>query len=216
MAIAAAEGEVYQVVLQGRQEGQEVMNVIHFQTPTGSSDVELHLLRALIICLLSNLRPAMNSYYKFERAIGKRVSPTLGPPIEMLPQEGEVVQGQSAGDGLPTFVSGLVSIRGERGGREGLGRMFLPGVPEASTSGSFIVEESPYWNAILAYVTCVIAEFMKAVGPGSANQWNIGVMSRKIGGEKPPYNAAGFSRAIALTPRLLLATTRSRKVGRGS
>lgn len=216
MAQTAAAGEVYEVVMEGRQEGQQVLNVMHFRARGPVDDVELRLLRALVICLLTQLRPLMGANYQFVRCVGKRVSPDLGPIIESLPEAGEGVQGADEGDTLPTYVSIVVNIHSTRGGRSGRGRMFIPGVPESASQGSFIPTDNPYWAGIIAYLQCVASQFIHPTELAEANTFDIGVMSRKIGGPKPPYLATGFARATALKPNNALATTRSRKVGHGS
>jgi hypothetical protein len=216
MPQTAAAGEVYEVVLEGRQESQQVLNVMHFQARGPVDDVELRLLRALVICLLTTLRPIMGANYQFVRCYGKRVTPDLGPIVESLPESGEAVQGADEGDTLPTYVSVVVNIHSTRGGRSGRGRMFIPGVPESASQGSFIPTDNPYWTAIRAYLECVATQFIAPSELAEANKWAMGVMSRKIGGAKPPYTINGFARATALKPNNALATTRSRKVGHGS
>lgn len=209
-------GAIWEVVLEGTQERQQVMNVMHFRVVTAVDDMEVRLLRALIVCLLTILRPVMGSNYQFVRAMGKRVSPDVGPIVELRAESGEEVQGDDAGDTLPSFVSVCTNIHTTRGGKSGRGRMFIPGVPEGATQGSFVEETNPYWTQILAYLACVASQFVKPNVETGSNVIQLGVMSRKIGGTKPPYLAAGFAAATRLTPNLKLASSNSRKVGRGS
>lgn len=216
MPVTAAAGEVYEVVMEGRQEGQQVLNVMHFRARGPVDDVELRLLRAMVVCLFTTLRPSMGSTYQFVRCYGKRVVPDVGPLVESYPEAGEVVQGGDEGDTLPSYSSIVVNIHTTRGGRVGRGRMFIPGIPESATVGSFVETTNPYWAQILAYLACVAAAFVTPSELAEANKWQMGVMSRKIGGPKPPYLTTGFAPATALKPNNALATTRSRKVGRGS
>lgn len=209
-------GAIWEVVLEGTQERQQVLNVMHFRMVTAVDDVEARLLRALVVCLLTVLRPQMGSNYQFVRVHGKRVSPDVGPVVELGPEVGDVLQGASEGDTEPTFVSVCVNIHTVRGGRSGRGRMFLPSVPEGATTGSFVEETNPYWTAVLAYLACVAGQFVHPTLDVGSNIIQMGVMSRKIGGAKPPYLAAGFAAATKLIPNLKLASTNSRKVGRGS
>lgn len=212
----AAQGEIYEVVLEGKQEGQQVLNVMYFRAVTPSDSVEVRLLRALVECFVTTLVPAMNSNYEYQRCIGKRVFPDVGPLLEITSNQGDVTAGAATGDGEPTFVSALVNIHTTRGGRSGRGRMFIPGVPEGGTLGSFLNSEAPFWTALLAYVACVTTKFITSGDPPAANTWDIGVMSRKIGGAKAPFTAQGFAPATRLVAKLQLASTNSRKVGRGS
>lgn len=209
-------GVVWEVVMEGRQEGQQVLNVWHFRTRTSVDDMELRVLRACIDCLLTTLRPVLGSNYQFVKARGKRVAPDVGPIVEVLPAANEDIQGDSEGDTLPTFASLCVNIHTTRGGRSGRGKFFLPGIPEGATSGSYIETTNPYWVAVAAFLACLAGKFIKANEPLGTNDVEIGVMSRKIGGVKPPYLLTGFAPATGFKPRNIVGTTNSRKVGRGS
>lgn len=215
MPTSADVGEIWEVTLEGRQEGQQVMNIMHFRMDTAIDDVEEKLLRALVECLIA-LLPFAASSYQYVRCIGKQVAPIVGPIIEIGQEEGDVIQGGSTGDAMPSFVSVCANIHTTRGGRSGRGRMFIPAVPENSTQGSFIPTTNPYWDAILAYVACVASKFIHVNEPLSAEQISIGVMSRKIGGAKPPYTINGFAPATKIIPSNKLSHNVSRKVGRGS
>lgn len=215
MAVIAAPGEVWQVKIKCRFEGQEVLNVLHFASAAGSNDVLAQLLQAITNCFILNLLPGLGAAFKLESTVGHRVSPDVGPEIEFIPDQNQDVDGGVDSDTLPTFNSCVVSIRTVRGGRSGRGRMFLSGIPESSTTASKITVPSAYWSAVLAYIACVIAAFVKSTAP-AANEWQLGVMSRKIGGATEPYLAAGFAAATGLQPHPEIATTRSRKVGHGS
>lgn len=215
MATAADVGEIWQVTLEGRQEGQQVMNIFHFRMDTQIDNVEEKLLRALVECLYA-LLPFAAATYQYVRCTGKQVAPILGPVIEIGQEEGDVIQGGSVGDSMPTYVSVCAGIHTTRGGRTGRGRMFIPAVPENSTQGSFIPTGNPYWTAILAYVACVAEKFIHINEPLSAEQISIGVMSRKIGGTKPPFDIDGFAPAVRIVPLNRLSHTVTRRVGRGS
>lgn len=212
---AAAVGDIYQVLLQGTIENQQCENVLYFRCNVATDDVEGDLIRAIVHCFLTHLVPVMGSTYKFVRALGKRVTPDVGPDVEGGAVGAEVTIGGAEGDAEPSFVSALVSIQTERGGRSGKGRMFIPGVPEEATTASFINPGAAFWLGLVAYVACVVEAFTHVEPFAPVQHWSIGVMSRKIGGVKPPFNALGFSPATKLTPKALLATTRSRKIGHG-
>jgi hypothetical protein len=216
MATPAAQGEVWEVVIEGRQEGQQVLNVMFFQAIDAVDDMELRLLRAMIICILTTLRPVMGNSYQLVKVSGKRITPDVGPVIEVLPLSGEATQGGSEGDTLPAHCSICINIHSVRGGRSGRGRHFVPGVPEDATQGSYILDTNPYWTAILAYVACVAEKFITGASELGSNRIALGVFSRKIGGVKAPFVATGFARATRLVPRNIIGSTNSRKVGRGS
>lgn len=216
MAMPASAGEIYEVVQHQRQEGQEVLNVMYFRCVTAVDDLEVRLLRALIICLTTLLRPTMGSNWQFVKMSCKRVTPDLGPVFELGPEPTDQLQGAAEGDTLPTHDSICVNIHTTRGGRSGRGRMFLAGIPEGATSGSAIETSNPHWTAILNYLACVAAAFVHPTLDTGSNIIQLGVMSRKIGGVKAPFLGTGFAPATRLIPRNLIGTTNSRKVGRGS
>lgn len=215
MAAPAAVGAIVQVRIVGRQEEQQVLNVLHFRTESGDVDFIIHLLTVILNCLVTSFLPGAGAAYTLEKVEGMQVSPTVGPWFEVSPDPEGVIQGQSAGDTESTVLSCVMSIRTEGAGRSGRGRIFMPAIPEASAAGSFITPESPYWTAVLAFAACLMSNFHYTSFPPT-NSWQFGVMSRKIGGAKPPFLAAGFHSVTSITPQRLIATTRSRKVGRGS
>lgn len=216
MAVAAAAGEIHEVVLKQRQEGQEVLNVLHFHCDTAVDDMETRLLLALITCLTTVLRPAQGSNWQVVGARGKRVFPDVGPIYEVAPPEVDEIQGEALGDTSPTFVAIVVNIHSLRGGRRGRGRMFLAGVPEGATNGSHIEETNPYWTVIINYLACVAGAFIHSATDLDTNQVSLGVLSRAEGNDKPPYTAGQWARATKLVPNNLLKTQNSRKIGHGN
>lgn len=212
--VAAAAGEVWRVLLQGRIEEQLCENVLFFRAATPDPDVLAGLLADLIECFLTGLVPALGSTYTFEQAVAQRITPTMGAEVIFTPDNTFSVQGAAAGDAEPSFVSALISLRSNRAGRSGRGRMFIAGIPEGETTASLINSEGALWAALLAFIVCMLGKFISPDVP-PAGQWEWGVFSRKIGGTKDPFSALGFAPMIAATPKQLLATTRSRKIGHG-
>lgn len=216
MATPEVANVVWEVVVEGRQESQQCLNVWHFRTRTSVDDMELRVLKACMECVLTVLRPIMGSNYQLVKVRGKRVSPDLGPIVEVFPEPTDEVQGESEGDTLPSYSSLLVNIHTTRGGRSGRGKMYIAGVPEGATTGSYAETTNPYWIGIAAFLACLAGKFIKANEPLGTNDVEFGVMSRKIGGLKPPYLLTGFASATKFIPNNVLSTTRSRKVGKGS
>lgn len=212
-SINAAVGDLFQVRVKGFQEGQETNNVLHFRCAAASSDVELHLILVLIQCFVTHLLPAWSNQWTLDTVIWKRVSPTLSPEFVASATTGET--GALTTDSLPTFNAALVSIRTAEGGRSKRGRMYLAGIPESATLKSSFDLTGATWLAILAFVNCLVDKFIDNGELGS-DRFVMGVYSRKIGGAAFPYGAAGFTPAVSLNAVALVATMRSRKVGRGS
>lgn len=212
-SIPGAVNDMFQVRVKGFQEGQETNNVLHFVCTTATTDVELHLILVLIECFVTHLLPAWSNKWTLDTVVWKRVSPTLSPEFITVPAEAAL--GALSGDSLPTFNAALVSIRTAQGGRSKRGRMFLAGIPESATIGSRFDLTNATWLAIVAFLACLAEKFVTNE-PIGTDQFKIGVYSRKLGGATFPYQMAGFTPAINLSSVALIATMRSRKVGKGS
>lgn len=218
---AASHGDLYQVRIVGAIEGQETNNVLNFMcdSAAGDSDTELHLVKAILECFVTNLIPVMSSAWELRGALWKRTGPTLGNEFETGPETSGI--GAGNGEALPSYCSALLSIKTSLGGRSGRGRMFLPGIPENMTAGSLISSELALWAALLAFSLCCVEKFAQIGAPSPPtgttfpNIWKMGIYSRKLGNPKTPYTLAGFHPMVSMTPKRELATTRSRKIGHG-
>lgn len=208
-------GTIHQLDMLMRLEGQRVMNSFFMRVDTTVDSMEERALRILMECYLNSLIPASGSNLQIVSARGKEVAPTLGPIYEIAPEVTDVVQGASEGDTMPSHDSLTINLHTERGGRSGRGRIALPGIPEGASQGSYIPAVNPYWLAVAAFVVCMANGFMHIGDPPAPNQLSWGVMSRKIGGLKPPYTVGGFALITRAVPRNIIGTTNSRKQGRG-
>lgn len=213
MAIPVAAGQVVQVLIQGRIEGQLCENVTYFRAQAADVDVLLNLLAKVATCMLAMV-PILNPSYTLERVKGKIVSPAVGLEDEWTPEPTDTVTGEAAGDGLPSYCAALISLRTLRPGRTGKGRMYIAGVPEGATTLSNIISGSPLHTALAAFAACLLTQFAHKDLP-VAGDYEWGVMSRKIGGAKPPFLPDGFAYIVDTRVNLALATMRTRKVGRG-
>lgn len=210
---SAAVNDAYQVRVIGRQEGVETNNVLHFITRSGDTDVETHLIAVMIECFIDNILPALSEDWSLIEARWKKVSPTLG--VEHVYTPTGTLTGGAAVNAFPTYVSALTSIRTLLGGRTHRGRMFLAGIPKDAGDNSQINTAGSFWTALLAWLSCIATNFIHTGSPGT-NEWSMAVYSRLTGGSSLPYGGTGFTAVSSLTANQLLATTRSRKVGRGS
>lgn len=222
MATPGTVGTLHEVVVHMRQQGQQVLNVWHFQVETAVDDLEVRLLRALLECYLTVLLPGSGSLLSVERITGMQVGPTLGPMYEIGPEEEDVLVGAATGDTLPTHDSVSISIRSTRAGRSGRGRKQLPGIPEGATVGSTISTAHAYWGVILAFVACVAGKFINTNDLTEPNTISVGVLARTLkpadaqGKRKAPWPIDTFARATRIVATPKVGTTNSRKVGRGS
>jgi hypothetical protein len=211
--ITAAVGDLYQVRVMGRQEGQQTQNVLHFLAATAIDDVELRLIAALAECFVTHLIPQLSSAWALEKIAWKKVAPTLGVDHETVP-EGTLVGGGSASV-LPSFATAVVSERTLTGGRSHRGRFSLAGIPEPATTGSQFDTSHAFWAALVAFVACVGTKFILG-DPPAANSFSLQVYSRKLGGSAFPYTTPGLTEVESLVLSQLVGTIRSRKVGRGA
>jgi hypothetical protein len=213
--ITAAINEVWQVKAHYTLEQQEVLNVMHFQAPAGDTDVWVHLLAVIGQCIITSLLPGLTPGLRFEKLTAMKVAPDIGPQWEWFPDPTGTIQGLVTGDSLPSYCSGVISIQTTRGGKSGRGRMYIAGIPEAGTVGSFLSPEAATWLALVAFVGCIASHFGQSTTHTNGD-WVFGVLSRKLGNPKPPYTVAQFAQFTLMKPSRALGTTRSRKVGRGS
>jgi len=213
MPVNAATGDVFQVKLVGTIEGQQCINTYYFlMTGSGDADVLTHLVLVMLQCFIDNMLPVLPTIYTLEKAVWRQVSPTLGPEVETIPS------GSTSGVGgpaLPSYCSALISLHTVRPGRSGRGRLFIAGIPEDQTINSNLDPAGPYWAALIAFALCLVTNFIPADPGTGAEEWSMQVLSRKLGGNTPPYAGAGFASVSAIAPQRLIATTRSRKLGRG-
>jgi hypothetical protein len=212
MPEAAAVGDAYEVRINGRTDGQETTNVWHFVCTGADPDPLTNLVLVFVACFVDNLLPVLTSNWVLEDVRWKRVSPTLGIETITVPPGAGAGAGNAAA--LPSMNSLCISLRTLLGGRSGRGRKYIAGIPEAATTNSTFDAAHAFWIAALAFAACVLANFKPGDPPG-APSWAVSVYSRKLGGNSLPYGAAGFHAIQAMTPDSVIATTRSRKVGRG-
>jgi hypothetical protein len=213
MAVLAATGDQWQVVVEGHQAGQLEVQVWNFRSRAADTDVLTHLVIALIQCYVTHMIPVFSADYTMEQVRWKKVAPVLGP--EFISTDGLPQVGAGSDDALPTFCAALLSLRTNQGGRSHRGRKFLPAIPEDQTTDNRISSDSEYWAALAAFIICVAGKFITPIGGGGSN-FEVGVYSRKIGGSAFPYGDNGFTPLSAIERVALIATQRSRKEGRGA
>jgi hypothetical protein len=214
MPVAAAVGDLFEVRLVGKMEGQETDNVFHFACVGASSDVELYLIVVMVNCFIDNLLPVLSSAWSFEKVVWKKVSPTLG--VENVYTTDLPAAGGGSAAALPSYASAVISKRTAQGGRSHRGRFYIAGIPEDATTNSTINPGGAFWTALASFITCVITNFVHPDPAGGTNLFDLGVYSRKIGGSTFPLGASGFTAVTQLVRVAELGTTRSRKLGRGA
>jgi len=212
--VAAATGDMFQLRIVGRQEGQETNNVLHLVAASPSDDVETHLIAVMAQCFITNIIPSLTSAWSFREIRWKKVGPTLGPELIYPITSGGV--GGASGPNMPTTNAVCCSIHTLEGGRSKHGRLYLAGIPDDATANSILNEAGEFFTAVVAFLACIATNFIVGDPPPSTNAFQLGVYSRKLGSPSFPYTSAGFTPAASFSINDVLATMRSRKVGRGS
>lgn len=211
--VTAVAGDCYQIKVVGRQEGQVTNNILNFTAMSSIDDVELRLIAAFAECFVTNLLPVLSSKWTLESINWKQTRPVLG--VEHITIPAGAGAGAGSANALPTLNAACISIRTLQGGRSKRGRMYVAGIPETATVDSQFDLTHAFWAGLLAFCACVITKFV-AGDPPAANTFQLEIYSRKIGGDSFPYGAAGFTPIVSLTPDVIVATQRSRKLGRGA
>jgi hypothetical protein len=214
MAETSAIGNVYEIRILGKLENQDCQNVIHFQALQDGRDIVTDLLVVFYLCFLNQLVPHLSSLYSLDKMEVKRVAPTLGPVWEHAGTTGDVLVGAAEGDGEPSFVSVRTDIRCERGGRSGKGSISIGGIPEGAAVGSAILTTGDFWTHFQSWLDCVRNAFLVGFGLDTKH-FAIGVISRKLGVNKPPYATTQFSTAVSMTAKPKVGSQISRKIGHG-
>ncbi len=212
--IVASQNDIYQVVLNWQLEGQQCKNVLHFLCASGGGDPDVteHLILVLLACITDSLLPGLSNSLTLTNITYKQVSPILGEEHIATPVTPAV--GGNITTALPTFCSAVISIRTGQGGRSKRGRMYIPGLVAATDNQDFMDPADDLWLALIAFALCLLEHFLPG-DPVGSNSWSLGVYSRKIGGAAFPYALSGFQGGTTFTPERAIATTRSRKFGRG-
>lgn len=125
--------------------------------------------------------------------------------------------GSQPDNSLPSFCAGLLSLRTGAGGRNRIGRLYVPGVAETLSSISRL--EGVYLGLLSDLGNKLVTQY----GPNGAYPWvHYGVFSRKLGVTRvvgpPPtlnYSHAGFQTVSNIIARPEIATIRRRKLARG-
>jgi len=106
----------------------------------------------------------------------------------------------------------VMTIYTSRGGKRGRGRIYLPAGSTAAADVSNGVWLAPQTTRTVALATALGNRYLNPLG---SLQFRMGVWSRVIGGQTPPFTSDGFVRATALTVRTIVRTQRRRQVGVG-
>ena len=202
-----------QVRIVGRIHGQTTNNVLHFSTNTVINDAPsedaliLALLTALLACVSEQLLPAVTSDWTLDYIEGRKLYPAAGNPLQLVPDN--AVVGTASACSV-SFAASLLGIRSTVGGRTGRGRLFLPPPGEGETSQS--ISSNTVVDQLVAFVTCLAGKF---IGAGHTEDWELGVLSRKLLAHDVSNWNTSFHEAVTVIPKREQAVIGRRKLGRG-
>jgi hypothetical protein len=204
----AANGDIYQVIVKHTLFAQAVLNVLWFKA-VGTPTVETDLLIKYKDDLIAELYPELSGNLRLFSITARRVIPSLALDIVHVPASS--TGPTSFLSALPPQIAVVVNVRSQRPGRSGLGRIYVCGLWQGGDLNGQLQPDR--LTGIQQWAALLKTHFIDST---DANRWELGVFSRKIGGASLPFDAAGWSKAYALSVQPILATMRSRRVGQGS
>jgi hypothetical protein len=144
--------------------------------------------------------------------------PNLGTPGGHMRMLGNVT-GQKTGEPLPNYVAALVRLTAGYAGRNNRGRMFLFGFVESDNIGNYLSPQGQ--TDVQAYINAFTLQFPVTTGPNRLMIQNRqrtffdSQRQEKITEFFSPFDPNSYRQVSGIGFATLLATMRSRKVGRG-
>lgn len=158
-----AVNEIFQVALEGRFHGQTIINTFHYKHDTdGGGNAQALLGGAFELNVIPAIKGVVSSAYSVTRLITQKIYPS--PPTVPTIGTGAAGAGSVAGVAHASSVAVTVTKRTAFAGRKYRGRVYLVGVPEASTLSSELT------NAAFIAWTAVAAAMESAIVNGG-NSW---------------------------------------------
>jgi hypothetical protein len=164
--------------------------------------------------VMPHIKQWANQEWHFIGLVAATMYPRNGPIVERVY---ETVVGDQIGECLPSFNSGVLSLRTGLGGRSHLGRTYYPGISEGDHESSLL--NAPAFTRLQSIGDALLTGF-GATAPDSI--FYYGVYSHKLGDVPLPAPAvgkmvtpAGFTVISQCLARRRIATMRKRMLGHG-
>jgi hypothetical protein len=109
------------------------------------------------------------------------------------------------------MCAAVISKRSAFAGKQNRGRFYLPGLTEASTSQSKIID--PALAGLIAFCLCMAGKFID--NPGTSPAKLIVLSRRKLAATNNNYSQS-FVFVQTLVPQPVIGTMRSRRIGHGT
>lgn len=197
-------GDIVQVTVNGEIDGQRTANVLHFKDQVVATGDESTLAQAVMDCVTSALLTGLTTDYKLTSVSAKRILPTVGNEVILVAPGGSA--GSIAGS-LPSFNAAVISLRSNRAGKSGRGRMYIAGIPNSGESASQV--SSTLQAVLAAFITCLVGKF---VGLLPSEGFNWGIFSRKNYALTPGTESTWWSEVTQAVVNSDIGTMRSRKL----
>lgn len=196
-------GDVFRFTLIGEYELSVNMNVLHYEVVgmAGTGATPTQILNGLLADVKADYLDAMNAGYNLTGARLQQILPVKGDPLEVAvapPEPGTV-----AGDGMPGYVSAVISLRTGIADRSHRGRIFLPARSESDSAGSVL--NAGALTLITTAATTLVGPITQGVAPNTSDM-QLTVFSKLLNNSTPVEE---------FLVRPTLKTQRRRMVGRG-
>jgi hypothetical protein len=200
-------GDVVRAAWSGLFDGQRVMTGFHIRFQGASVDME-DLAANMETNLLPALTNCVSSAVTFQEIVVQDVREDGPDTVHHGLTAGG---GAVVGEAMPSFVSACFTVRtGLKGGRR-RGRMYLPGLVEESVSAGQIVGTQV--AQLDGYATTLLGLYRTG---GSQPDFQWVVYSPEDLEAVPPRAGIITTPVTACSLNLTVATTNSRKIGRGA
>jgi hypothetical protein len=216
MAIAV-EPPLVHISINGEMHGSVTQNGFHFAKRVGAAgfgDIITEC-KGLLTDFTGIVLPTVRTFASDDWHVKSTLLTCLNPREACL-LENRIPTGEGfqPDEALPSFCSGLLSLRTGLGGRSHHGRLYFPGVAEAASENSRLVGEH------LTNLSNIGFTILSRYGGAGTNvKWLYGMYSRRLGvvrdpGPPPILNwfMQGFFEVNETIPRVELATIRKRKL----
>lgn len=194
-----------------RMYGNEVLNVMHFVDTGGlPGDQAQALANDFRDNMITTLRPRASGDMAFEFVEVIKIVPFgEGPRIANW---AAATLGTAAGTSISATLCEVITVHSDQIGRRKRGRIYLSGAPAAASTAAAGLWTATQTTRTQAFATALAARYI-ADGGGSA--FRLGIWSKLTAGPDPPWSTDAFTRATALTVRLIIRTQRRRQLGVG-
>lgn len=215
-----ANGDVFRVTLEGAYvtEAIAVQHVLWFRQTSASpvadedavllDDVGENVLAGAVGATLKSVQSAGFQWLgvRAQKMLDPLQEPVFAAADGVLVGTGQDVVIGAGAIRIPSVCCLVAKITSERLGRSGLGRLYLGGfatISSAATGSVPVTRDHGRWSAdcvshVQTFLNNLRARYdgVTVLDVGSGMQAELGVWSRKFGGNTPPYNPAGFSPVI--------------------